>query len=250
MHRWRLTAVCFSALGLVACGGVQIAPAPQLPKALIDVLPAKVGLVIPADQRNFTHTETRGGMTWAISLGAGQQQLSRRVLESTFREINEFPDIENARSVSDLQAIFEPRIEQFSFATAQETGGEYVAVTIRYLINVYAPNGERFDSLTLTGYGTAQADGLGSAAPMEEASRSAMRDAAARFLTQFPNTEVAKVLSEGKILKVTAEDALRALAATGLRIEAVPIRVSRRVNPDWKPAEPSVSSSVESAARP
>jgi hypothetical protein len=182
-------------------------------------------------------------MTWAISLGAGQQQLSRRVLESTFREINEFPDIENARSVSDLQAIFEPRIEQFSFATAQETGGEYVAVTIRYLINVYAPNGERFDSLTLTGYGTATADGLGSAAPMEEASRSAMRDAAARFLTQFPNTEVAKTLSAGKILKVTAEDALRALAASGLRIDAVPIRVSRRVNPDWKPAASSVSSS-------
>ena len=250
MHRWRLTAVCFSTLTLVACGGIQIAPAPQLPKALIDVVPAKVGLVIPADQKNFTHTETRGGMTWTISLGAGQQQLSRRVLESTFREINEFGDLENARSAGDLQAIFEPRIEQYSFATAQETGGEYVAVTIRYRINVYAPNGERFDSLTLTGYGTASADGLGSAAPMEEASRSAMRDAAARFLTQFPDTEVAKTLVAGKPLQVSAEDAMRALAASGLRIEAVPIRVSRRLDPNWKPAAPSVSSSAEAPAAP
>lgn len=250
MHRWRLTAVVFSTLTLVACGGVQIAPAPQLPKALIDVLPAKVGLVIPADQRKYTHTETRGGMAWTISLGAGQQQLSRRVLESTFREINEFPDLENARSATDLQAIFEPRIEQFSFATAQETGGEYVAVTIRYRINVYAPNGERFDSLTLTGYGTASADGLGSAAPMEEASRLAMRDAAARFLTQFPDTEVAKALVGGQRLQVSADDALRALAATGLRIDAVPIRISRRIDPDWKPAALAVNSSAQAPAAP
>jgi hypothetical protein len=250
MHRWRLTAVFLSTFTLVACGGIQIAPAPLLPKALIDVLPSKVGLVIPADQRSFTHTETRGGMTWTISLGAGQQQLSRRMLESTFREISEFADLENARSAGDLQAIFEPRIEQFSFATAQETGGEYVAVTIRYRINVYAPNGERFDSLTLTGYGTASADGLGSAAPMEEASRSAMRDAAARFLTQFPDTEVAKTLVTGKQIQVSAEDSMRALAASGLRIEAVPIRVSRRVAPNWKPAVPTVNSSAETPAAP
>lgn len=250
MHWRRLTIIFCAALVLAACGGVQIAPQLQLPKALIDVLPAKVGLVLPAEQRNFTHTETRGGVAWTIMLGGGQQQFSRRVLESTFREVNEFADLESARLIADLQAVFEPKIEQFSFATAQETGGEYVAVTIRYRIDVYAPNGERYDSLTLTGYGTEPADGLGSASAMEEASKSAMRDAAARFLTQFPSTEVARVLGGGKRLEVTAEDAMRALAASGLRIEAVPIRVSRRSDPSWRPGSPTANSSTPAPVAP
>lgn len=248
MHRWQLTTIVSLALALTACGGVQIAPQSQLPKALIDVIPAKVGLVIPADQRNFVHTETRGGVSWAIALGVGQQQLARGLLESTFGQVNELPDLDSARSSTDLQAVFEPQIEQFSFATASETGGEYVAVTIRYRINVYAPNGERFDALTLTGYGTAPAGGMGGAEPMEEATKMAMRDAAARFLTQFPDTEVAKTLVQGKRLQVSAADALRALAASGLRIEAVPIRVSRRVDPDWKPPVREVSSSAQAPA--
>lgn len=250
MHGWRLTTAVLPAFLLAACGGVQIAPEPSLPKALIEVVPAKVGLVMTPEQRNFTHSESRTGMTYAIALGGGQQQLARRILESTFREVNEFPDLEAARQTADLQAVFEPRIEQFSFATAQETGGDYVAVTIRYRINVYAPNGERFDSLTLTGYGTATAEGLGSAQSLEEASKSAMRDAAARFLTQFPATEVARALGGGKKLEVSTEDAMRALAASGLRIEAIPIRVSRRTDPAWVPKKPEINSPSSLPAGP
>ena len=58
-------------------------------------------------------------------------------------------------------AIFEPRIEQFSFASAKETGGVYCAVTIRYQILIYAPNGELIDTLTLTGYGSGPAPKIG-----------------------------------------------------------------------------------------
>ncbi|MFM8846123.1 MAG: hypothetical protein ACKOGN_09535, partial [Gammaproteobacteria bacterium] len=61
------------------------------------------------------------------------------------------------------------------------------------------------------------------------------RDAASRFLVQFPATETAKLLAGGQRLEVSAADAMRALAASGLRIEALPIRVSRRVDPNWKP---------------
>jgi len=250
MYRRRLTTAFLPALFLIACGGVQIAPEPTLPKALIEVLPAKVGLVIAPEQRDLTHSESRGGITWVISLGGGQQQLARRILGSIFREVQELPDLEAARQTSDLQAVFDPQIEQFSFATAQETGGEYVTVTIRYRINVYAPDGERFDSLTLSGYGTAVAEGLSSAKPLEEATKSAMRDAAARFLTQFSATEVARSLSSSKRLEVSAEDAMRALAASGLRIEAIPIRISRRIDPTWMPKKSEVSSSSQIPAGP
>ena len=253
MRRWQLAAILSGLAALGGCGGVQVQPDPEIPKALVEVLPAKVGLVVTAEQRNFVHTETRGGVSWSVALGEGQLEFARAILGATFREVNEFADLDAARAAAGLQAVFEPRIEQYSFATAQETGGEYVAVTIRYRINLHAPNGERYDSLTLTGYGTALADSMGAGEPMENATESAMRDAASRFLTQFPGTEAGKLLAGGKRLEVSAEDAMRALAASGLRIEAVPIRVSRRVNPDWKPgpvAAPSTGPVAAPSAAP
>jgi hypothetical protein len=238
MRRWQLAVGILGLTMLGGCGGVQIAPTPELPRALVEKVPANVGLVISPEQRNLVHTETRGGVSWSVTLGQGQQQLARDILGATFNQVTEFADVDAARNAAELQAVFEPITEQYSFATAQETGGGYVVVTIRYRINVFAPNGERYDSLTLTGYGTAMSDALGSSGPMEEATKAAMRDAASRFLTQFPATQVAAALAGGKRLEVSAEDALKALAAAGMSIEALPIRVSRRINPDWKPMPP------------
>jgi hypothetical protein len=127
----------------------------------------------------------------------------------------------------------EPVIEQYSFATARETGGKYVAVTIRYRINVFNPQGQLHDVLSLTGYGTSMAEGLSSGPPIEQATRSAMRDAAARFLTQFSQLELTENLL-GKVPLEAMNEAGALAAAT--QIEAVPIRVSRRVNPSWTPA--------------
>ena len=151
MHRWRLTALLCVAGLAGGCGGVKIAPMPVFPKALIEPIPATVGLVLPAEQRDYRHEETRGGTAWAVLLGAGQQRFARTVMGAMFREVREFPDVAAASADKALQAVFEPHIEQYSFATAQETGGEYVAVTIRYRIEVLAPDGGVNDTLTLTG---------------------------------------------------------------------------------------------------
>lgn len=233
MRRWQLAGVGVALL-VSGCGGVTIAPKPVLPKALVQEIPATVGLLVPADQSAYAHSETRAGVVWSVALGQGQQMVAREVLDSLFREVREFSDLEAARKAEGLQAIFEPRIEQYSFATAQETGGEYVAVTIRYRINVLAPDGVRYDSLTLTGYGTGLAEGFGSGGPMDEATRSAMRDAAAKFLTQFPELPLAKELSAGT--KLVADPAeLQSRLAAAITIEALPIRDSRRSNPRWRP---------------
>jgi hypothetical protein len=189
----------FLALSLAGCGGVAIAPDPVLPRALIEPIPAKVGLLLTAEQKSFVHSETRNGVTWEVALGNGQQSLARQMFSSIFGDVQEFTDLDAARTVAGLQAIFEPKIEQYSFATAQETGGEYVAVSIRYRIDVRTANGERYDSLTLTGYGTAMAGGFGSLPLVNE-------------------------LSAGRNLQAVPE----AAAIAAVKIEALPIRVSRR----------------------
>ena len=186
-NAWRVTrgaAVVASfaalALGLSACGGVQIRPDSHLPRPLVQTMPTRVGLVIPGDMRNFKHNETRWGVEWTIALGDGHTHMMQEVFKDTFDQVQEFKDVDEARAAPDLKAIFEPRIEQYSFVTARETGGRYYAVTIRYRINLYTPTGVKADSLTLTGYGNALAKGMSSGKPLERASLAAMRDAAAK----------------------------------------------------------------------
>ena len=204
---------------LTACGGVSIRPEPVLPKPLIEPIPADVGLIIPSDMRNYTHKETRWGTDWQVALGPGHTRLMRDVFKDLFRKVEEFNDLESVRTAQDLKAVFEPRIDQYSFITARETRGRYYAVTIRYRIILYTPQGEKADSLTLTGYGNALAKGMSNGAPLVRASIAAMRDAAAKFLVQFPDQPAGQQLARNEA--VTLEKA--AAASDNLQIEAVPI---------------------------
>jgi hypothetical protein len=229
-----------AALLLAACGGVQIKPEPVLPKALIEPLAADVGLVIQGDMRNFKHNETRWGSEWSIDLGAGHTRLVTDLFKAEFRSVREFPDLESARAASGLEALFEPRIEQYSFATARETGGRYYAVTVRYRINMYTPAAELADSYTLTGYGNALAKGMSSGKPLEIASVAAMRDAAAKFLVQFPGQPAGQALAKGEV--ITAETKGSALSADAAAIEAVPIEEDEPLvpaGPTPAPASPT-----------
>jgi len=213
---------------LAACGGVKIKPEPKIPKALIPQLPADVGLIIPGDMRNFKHSETRWGSDWNIDLGAGHTRLVKDMFKAAFRNAYEFSDLEAAKAAPGLKALFEPRIEQYSFATARETGGRYYAVTVRYRINMYTPAGELADSYTLTGYGNALAKGMSSGKPLTQASVGAMRDAAAKFLVQFPEQPAGKRLTNNEVVTVELKKTA-ASTADSASIETVPIEEQESV---------------------
>jgi hypothetical protein len=130
-------------------------------------------------------------------------------------------------------------------------------VTIRYQIFIYAPNGELIDTLTLTGYGSGPAPKIGNGEEeLGIASYAAMRDAAAKFLTQFPNLDVAKPLLASQALTPKAkplpgsEEAEAAVAE--MTIEAVPINdqpVVVATAPEPAPA-PATPASVPEASGP
>jgi hypothetical protein len=210
-------------LALGGCGDINVQPDATLPKALIAPQPARVGLVLTRAMQNFTHKEDRYGIDWVVRLGPGHARLWRDALRAEFREVRELADPGSLASAS-LQASFEPRIEQYSFATARETGGAYFAVTIRYRIMLYAGDGRLADSFTLTGYGNARAEGMSNDKPLVAASLAAMRDAAAKFLVQFPEQDVAKTLARGE--PVVADAVKVAGAGVTPEIEAVPIEES------------------------
>jgi hypothetical protein len=242
-HKLRIVATAALGSVLVACGGIQIRPDPVLPTALVTPMPARVGLLVTDEMRNFVHKETRWGVEWSINLGPGHLALSRRLFGQEFAQVAEFSELEQARGDPGLKAIFEPRIDQYSFATARETGGRYYAVTIRYRINLFTPQGAAVDTYTLTGYGTALARGMSSGAPLQLATLAAMRDAAAKFLVQFPDQPAGKQLAQSQA--VTQERSASAGSGdSNMQIEAVPIE-----EPQPEPVKPEPPAAVPETAK-
>jgi hypothetical protein len=208
--------VALLALALSACDSVHVKPQPVLPHALVVPMPTRVALVIPKDLRTYVHKENRWGVDWVVDLGTGHSRLLRDQFHDCFSDVVEASDLDEARHAPGLKGIFEYHIEQFSFTTSRETG-RYYAATIRYKVNVYTPQAELVDTYTLTGYGNTLYSGLSDTAPLEQASAAAMRDAAAKFLVQFPQLPVAKRLAQNEVLVVDA-----ATLSAG-EIDAVPI---------------------------
>jgi hypothetical protein len=225
-----LLGASLSSAGLLSgCAAVAVRPEGELPKPLIVATPAKVAVVVTPEAANYVHKESRASVDYEAQLGPSHKQIVEEIFRAEFREAKFFADLDSARKEPGVHAIFEPRIEQFSFASAKETGGAYCAVTIRYQIYIYSPDGQQVDMLTLTGYGSGPAPKIGNGEEeLAIAAYAAMRDAAAKFLTQFQSLDVAKPLlaSQALVPKATpapgsVEEA--AVAAAELTIEALPI---------------------------
>ena len=239
---------------LTGCAAVAVHPEGDLPKPLVVATPAKVGLVITNEAENFVHKESRANVNYEAQLGPAHKQVFEQIFRAEFRESKVFPDLDTARKEPGLHAIFEPRIEQFSFANAKETGGAYCAVTIRYQIYIYAPDGQQVDLLTLTGYGSGPPPRIGNGEEeLAVASYAAMRDAAAKFLTQFPALDVAKPLLASQVLtpKIAPEPGSpeAQAAAEVVTIEALPINETPVVaSTGAEPARPFTPGSVPGSA--
>jgi hypothetical protein len=206
-----------AAVGLAGCGAIQVKPDQPLPHALMKPMQAHVGLVLDGELRAFRHEETRGGRDWKVELGPGHVHLMESMFAASISAVDTFKSIDEAKAATGIQALFQPAIEQFSFATDSETTGGYWAVTIRYRIGVLSPQGEPVDSLTLTGYGSSL--GAGGAGPsLTRATGVAMRDAASKFLVQLPRQSLAAQLRGGQVMQASA-----AAAPDVDPIEAVPI---------------------------
>jgi hypothetical protein len=229
----RLALPVVAGLALAGCGDVEVATDVEFPKPLVDELPFTVGVYYSDEFRKYVHQEDRWGVEWKVQLGQFHVRMGDKLFDAAFRDTVPVQSPTDAPSDRELRAIVEPRIEQYSFITPRDTGAKYYAVTIRYRLNVYAPDGRLADSLTFTGYGSAPSSGVTSTNPMMLATKAAMRDAAAKFLVQFPEQSITKkMIADLPLIEAPTAVAAGTPAATGeeIPIESVPI-VDAQPNP-------------------
>jgi hypothetical protein len=184
---------------LAACGPTQFEAQTDIPQPLIEKIPVVVGAHLPPEFTDKVYEEKRpnGGGAYSIGLGKAQSAGFMRVLNAMFQRVVPVASPQAAAATDpEIRGVLEPVLEDFAFVTPVDSGTKMYAVSLRYTIRLYSPQGELADSWTFTGYGAQPADsfpGRGDDA-LAAATRSAMRDAGAKLAAEFREQAIARGL--------------------------------------------------------
>lgn len=194
--RGMLAAATAAFVSLAAgCGPVKLVATTNIPTPLVVKIPVAVALFIPKEFAEFVHNEERSGTDWHVALGKAQSDGLKRLLTAMFERVV-MVDSLNAGSAagSDIRAILEPSVEEYAFVTPRDAGSPFFAVSIKYRVNVYTPDGRLADSWGFTGYGTAPSQGISSNVPLTQATALALRDAGAKLAVEFREQAIVRGL--------------------------------------------------------
>ncbi len=188
-----LAAATASLLVAAGCGPVKLVATTNIPTPLVVKIPVAVAVFVPPEFSSFVHNEERSGTDWHVELGKAQTDGLMRLLNAMFAQVI-IVDSLNAPPQGDVRAILEPSVEEYAFVTPRDAGSPFYAVSIKYRINVYTPDGRLADSWGFTGYGTAPSQGMASDAPLTQATALALRDAGAKLAVEFREQAIVRGL--------------------------------------------------------
>jgi hypothetical protein len=186
-------------VALAGCGPVKLVANTNIPTPLVVKIPIAVALFIPKEFSSYVHNEERWSTDWHVELGKAQTDGITRLMNAMFERVIAVDSVGAGQNAENgVRAILEPSVEEFAFVTPRDAGSPFFAVSIKYRVNVYLPNGKLADSWGFTGYGTAPAEGLSSAPPLQTATALAMRDAGAKLAVEFREQAIVRgLLPEG-----------------------------------------------------
>lgn len=173
---------------LAGCGTTEFEARPTIPEPLVTKIPLVVGVYVPAEFRDKVYKEKRDGGDYSIAIGKAQSEAFLRLMGALFERVVTVDAADaGARTDPQIRGVIEPVLEDVAFVTPVESGTDAYAVSLRYRINGYRPDGQVIDSWVFTGYGAAASESMlgGGTEVLKKALHLAMRDAAAKLATEF-----------------------------------------------------------------
>ncbi len=189
-------AVFVAALVLLSgCGPLNLVATARIPEPLVVKIPVTVALFMPPEFIEYVHQEERWGTDYNIAIGKAQTNAVSKLLNAMFERVIVVDSLNAGSDLGEsIAAILEPSVEEFAFVTPRDAGSPFFAVSIKYRVNVYLPDGKLADSWGFTGYGTAPAGGLSNTEPLQNATALAMRDAGAKLAVEFRDQAIVRGL--------------------------------------------------------
>lgn len=188
--------ISLAVLGLFAltgCGSVSLVASTNIPTPLVSKVPVTVALHVPKEFSAYIHKEERWSTDWNVDLGKAQADGITRLMTAMFDHVVVVESVNaGAAAGGEIKAILEPSVEEYAFVTPRDAGSPFFAVSIKYRVNVYSPDGRLADSWGFTGYGTSPSQGLSSSTPLATATALALRDAGAKLATEFRDQAIVR----------------------------------------------------------
>jgi hypothetical protein len=182
-----------SALHLSACGVNNVVIEGSFPTPNINKLPLNVAVLYEPALTEFAYIEysETGSEEYNIASGQSHIKLFNTVLPAMFDGVVVVDSIEEAKALG-VDAIFEPRIDEFQLALPAKTKLDVYEIWIKYNMRLMTADGDYIADWVLTSYGKTPTESLRSAeAAINAAAVVALRDLASSFSLSF--TEVPEV---------------------------------------------------------
>jgi hypothetical protein len=187
------------ALLTTACAPTRFEASSDIPQPLLERIPVVVGMHLPQEFREKIYQEKReqGGGEYVIGLGKAQTAGFTRILDAMFERVVEVSTPAAAAATDPaIRGVLEPSMDEVAFVTPADSGTSTYAVSLRYSVRLYSPQGELVDTWAFTGYGSQPASmfpGKGDEA-LAAATRMALRDAGAKLAAEFRDQAIARGL--------------------------------------------------------
>jgi hypothetical protein len=194
----RAPAIALALAGLMlcaGCGSLSLVATTNIPTPLVVKVPVTVALYIPKEFTDYVHKEERWSTDYNINLGQAQSEGLTRLMNAMFDHVVMVDSVNaGAQLGGEVRAILEPSVEEYAFVTPRDAGSPFFAVSVKYRVNVYFPDGRLADSWGFTGYGTSPSQGLSSSTPLAQATALALRDAGAKLAVEFREQAIVRGL--------------------------------------------------------
>jgi hypothetical protein len=195
LRRAPVLALASTMFMLSGCGSVSLVASTNIPTPLVAKVPVTVALHVPKEFAAYVHKEERWSTDWNVDLGKAQADGITRLMTAMFDRVIVVESVNaGAQAGGDVKAILEPSVEEYAFVTPRDAGSPFFAVSIKYRVNVYSPDGRLADSWGFTGYGTSPSSGLSSSTPLATATALALRDAGAKLAVEFREQAIVRGL--------------------------------------------------------
>lgn len=191
-----LAALAAAAVALAGCT-MQFEAESSIPAPLVEKIPVVVGVYLSPEFRTRVYNEDREGGDYNISIGKAQSEGFMRLMDALFEQAIPVDATDaGARTDPRIRGVIEPVLEDFAFVTPSDSGSGAYAVSLRYKVTGYRPDGQVVDSWTFTGYGAAKNEGLlpSGEEALRKAVRLALRDAGAKLATELRDQAVVRGL--------------------------------------------------------
>ncbi len=183
---FKLGCVALGLLALAACSSYSVRVASDFPVPVMEQQPFVAGLLLDPTIRNYRYQENEPDRAaWTVEFGESNARLFQQIFTGMFRQLVTLEQ-EGKALPPNIDILLQPVLMDYQISTPAVSKSDYFEVWIKYKLRVADPNRQPVTDWIFTAYGrTPKAGSGGPEAALQEATRRAMRDAAAAIVTGF-----------------------------------------------------------------